>query len=115
MAINTSAELSDEQLAFLQKLLNDELRKVNGNIDQLEAQTEATSKCSHLDAVDLASQIAAQRAAHSVLESQRQQLSEIERAMARLKVGTYGLCEQTGEPIGFERLAVLPWARHTVT
>ena len=28
--------------------------------------------------------------------------------------GTYGLCEGTGEPIGYSRLKLRPWARYSV-
>ena len=39
---------------------------------------------------------------------------EIERALAKLDEGTYGLCEGTGEPIGYSRLKLRPWARYSV-
>ncbi len=39
---------------------------------------------------------------------------EIERALAKLGEGTYGLCEGTGEPIGHSRLKLRPWARYSV-
>ena len=38
-------------------------------------------------------------------------LDEVELALARLDDGTYGRCEECGEPIGDERLAVLPIVR----
>lgn len=45
-----------------------------------------------------------------VLERRRARLSEVERALARLHRGTYGECEECGEPIDEERLAILPFA-----
>ena len=39
---------------------------------------------------------------------------EIDRALAKLDAGRYGLCELTGEAIGFDRLWVRPWSRHAV-
>jgi DnaK suppressor protein len=41
-------------------------------------------------------------------------LHEVDRAVAKLGGDTYGLCELTGDPIGFDRLWVRPWARHAV-
>ena len=38
-------------------------------------------------------------------------LVEIDRARAKLRVGTYGVCERTGDLIGFDRLKVRPWTR----
>ncbi len=37
--------------------------------------------------------------------------SEVEHALARLEVGTYGSCEGCGSPIPFERLEVIPHTR----
>lgn len=45
---------------------------------------------------------------------ERALLSEVERALAKLDRGTYGVGEQTGDPIPYERLAVMPWAREPV-
>ncbi len=49
-----------------------------------------------------------------VAEIRREQteLAEIEGALTRLRLGTYGLCEATGVPIETERLRVLPSTRY---
>jgi DnaK suppressor protein len=39
-----------------------------------------------------------------------QQLQAIEQALSRLRDGTYGWCEQSGEPIGLARLVARPTA-----
>jgi DnaK suppressor protein len=41
-------------------------------------------------------------------------LREIDRALAKMNEGEYGLCEGTGEPIGYSRLKLRPWARFSV-
>lgn len=41
----------------------------------------------------------------------QEHLAEIRAALARLDEGTYGVCEQCGEPIGDERLQARPEAR----
>lgn len=38
----------------------------------------------------------------------RARLFEVDRALARLEKGTYGLCEHCGKPISSERLEALP-------
>jgi DnaK suppressor protein len=40
-------------------------------------------------------------------------LREITDALLRLDRGVYGIDEDSGEPIGFERLSAAPWARFT--
>jgi DnaK suppressor protein len=41
-------------------------------------------------------------------------LQEIDRALARMRAGTYGIGEQSQEPVGFDRLWARPWARDEV-
>ena len=40
----------------------------------------------------------------------RKLINKIDRALKRLKDGTYGYCEETGEPIGLKRLIARPIA-----
>lgn len=46
--------------------------------------------------------------------SERQLLAEIEAALQRITDGTYGICEETGQPISKARLEAKPWARFTI-
>jgi DnaK suppressor protein len=43
-------------------------------------------------------------------EGAMQTLAQIDRALARLDDGTYGICERCSKPIGEERLHARPWA-----
>ncbi len=47
-------------------------------------------------------------------ERMHTQLLEIEIALARIEKGVYGICEETEEPIEFERLRALPWTRVSI-
>ena len=47
----------------------------------------------------------------SMLSSDQNALYEIEEALNRLRNGSYGVCEITGQPIEPERLAAIPWTR----
>ena len=44
----------------------------------------------------------------------RQAVDEIDHALAKFDLGTYGICEVSGEPIPEERLEAIPWARERV-
>ncbi len=47
-------------------------------------------------------------------ERERNKLNQIEDALKRVREGTYGVCEMTGEKIGEDRLRVMPFARFTI-
>ena len=47
----------------------------------------------------------------SLEEGAQQTLSAIKDALRKIEVGTYGMCEVCGKPIGEARLAAIPWAR----
>jgi len=54
---------------------------------------------------------------HSFLVNQdrlRHQLIEIEYALSRIEQGTFGVCEETEEPIEVERLIAIPWTRLSI-
>ncbi len=50
-----------------------------------------------------------------VINSERDKLHQIERALARIDDGTYGICESCGEPIGKMRLMAFPRATLCMT
>ena len=43
-----------------------------------------------------------------------QAVEEIDHALAKFELGTYGICEVSGDPIPEERLEAIPWARERV-
>ena len=47
----------------------------------------------------------------SLAASLQEQLDEVEHALAKFAVGTYGLCEVSGEPIPEARLEAMPATR----
>lgn len=66
---------------------------------------------------DEVDQTVAQLAENSFLISQeriRNQLLEIEYALARIQNGNFGVCEETGEPIEIDRLLAIPYTRLSI-
>jgi DnaK suppressor protein len=68
------------------------------------------------DETDLASVETDQEVNMKLAEAERQKLNLVEKALKKLEAGdgTYGLCEGTGEPIGFKRLKIQPWALYSL-
>jgi DnaK suppressor protein len=46
----------------------------------------------------------------SVMKALRANLRWVDRALTKMDLGTYGVCERCGNPVGVERLEALPWA-----
>jgi DnaK suppressor protein len=45
----------------------------------------------------------------SVVRALRSNLHDVERALAKLHAGAYGICERCGSPIATDRLEAIPW------
>ena len=50
----------------------------------------------------------------SLLSQEQDALYEIDQALKRVELGTYGVCEMSGKPISKARLEAIPFARFTV-
>jgi len=50
----------------------------------------------------------------SLSENERAKLIEVDEALDRIKDGTFGICEECGEPIALKRLEVIPNARYCI-
>jgi RNA polymerase-binding transcription factor DksA len=50
----------------------------------------------------------------SLLSQEQDALYEIDQALKRIDLGTYGVCEMSGKPIPHARLEAIPFARFTV-
>ncbi len=68
------------------------------------------------DETDLASVETDQEVNMKLAEAERHKLALIEKALRKIDSndGTYGLCEGTGDPIGFKRLQIQPWALYSL-
>ena len=101
--------MNERQLAyFKQKLLDwkdDILRESRGTVVNLQAETE-----NHPDLVDRASSESDRALELRTRDRQRKLISKIDDALRRIEDGSYGFCEETGEPISLKRLDARPIA-----
>jgi DnaK suppressor protein len=101
--------MNERQLEyFRQKLLawkEEILRESRETVSNLQAETE-----NHPDLVDRASSEADRALELRTRDRQRKLISKIDEALRRIEDGSYGYCEETGEPIGIARLEARPTA-----
>jgi len=63
------------------------------------------------DIVDRANNAYHRELMFSLSDSERQLLLQIEAALSRFELGTFGACVHCGDPIALPRLQAIPWAR----
>jgi DnaK suppressor protein len=93
---------------FRRKLLkwkDDILRESRETVSHLQKETE-----NHPDLADRASSETDRSLELRTRDRQRKLISKIDEALRRLEDGSYGYCEETGEPISLARLEARPIA-----
>lgn len=65
------------------------------------------------DPMDAATHTQEQDELLSLVDQERGLLAQIDRALAKMDQGTYGVSELSGDPIPLARLRAVPWARFT--
>jgi RNA polymerase-binding protein DksA len=66
------------------------------------------------DSADIASDQSERALLLAELSLEDAELAEVEAALERIRNGTYGVCEVTGQPISAERLRAIPWTRRGI-
>lgn len=108
-------------LEQMRKLLISERETYDRQATMLQA--EADSLVADIDPGDVqfdeesgeGDTIAVERGRDLALASKaREMIEEIDHALAKFDLGTYGICEVSDEPIPKERLEAIPWAREKV-
>jgi DnaK suppressor protein len=93
---------------FRQKLLawkDDILREAKETLQHLQDENQ-----NHPDFADRASSETDRAIELRARDRQRKLISKIDDALSRIDDGTYGYCEETGEPIAIKRLEARPIA-----
>jgi len=84
---------------------NDILKEARETLDHL-----AEESSNHPDVADRASSETDRAIELRARDRQRKLIGKIDAALARIDEGTYGYCEETGEPISLKRLDARPIA-----
>lgn len=114
--------LKNEELeSFRQALLNLRAR-LRGDLSQMtdEAlrrdQPDASGNLSNvpLHMADIGTENYDQEFTLELIENEQDTLGEVHQALGRIDAGTFGRCEECGEPIARPRLQALPYTRHCI-
>ena len=94
---------------FMQKLTKWKNEIIKSNSQALYS-SDLIDNISSPDVVDQASSYTEKNVEMRTVNRQIKLVSKIDSALKRLKDGTYGFCEETGDPIGLKRLIARPIA-----
>jgi len=105
--------LSEAQLAELRDILEKRRAELAASIEGRRGEDRDGGRDVG-DEMDEANTEGASAMATKLLERDVHLLREIDRALGKFALGGFGLCEGTGEPIGYSRLKLRPWARFSI-
>jgi DnaK suppressor protein len=101
--------MSERQREYFRRKLvqwkQDILREAQETLSALQSESE-----NHPDIADRASSETDRAIELRARDRQRKLIAKIDAALSRLEDGTYGYCEETGEPISLKRLEARPIA-----
>jgi len=93
---------------FRRKLEHWKLQILQESRETIQNLQQGTAQ--HADLADRASSETDRSLELRTRDRQRKLISKIDAALKRIEDGTYGYCEETGEPIGLDRLDARPIA-----
>jgi DnaK suppressor protein len=85
-------------------------QKIDSNSEKLKERDQETYSA-HAEIIDIAQMLEQIGRETSLQEVERRELLAIERALAKMSTGSFGICEDCSEEIPARRLIVLPEAR----
>lgn len=98
-----------------EKILKENVEQIEKNIAQLQSELDGLCNNDDInDVEDLSTLGDMSKKDNTILHQQENELKETIHALAKIKNGTFGICEKSSDPIPVERLRANPIARYKV-
>jgi len=107
--------MKKRDLQKFRKILEAERDKLYKMARDATREKRKTEEDDLMDDIDLASSELDQSMTYKLRDRERNLLRKIEKALGKIEDGTYGVCENCGEPIGLKRLEARPVAELCIT
>jgi DnaK suppressor protein len=113
------AGLTARELEIFRALVLEKRRELVGDMSSMERDALGAGNASNLSNLplhmaDMGTDNYEQEFTLGLMEKDRKLLKELNRALAKIQDGSYGICEGTGQPISKVRLEAQPWARYSI-
>jgi RNA polymerase-binding protein DksA len=117
-----ASALKPEELESYRNVLLGLRARLRGDLDQMtdealrRTQPESSGNLSNvpLHMADVGTENYDQEFTLGLIENEQATLEQVQAALGRIGAGTYGRCEECGEPIAKPRLQALPYTRHCI-
>ena len=106
----TEKYMCPKHLAFFKKKLQEWKTDLKRTSNEAIYNSSLDDNSTSADIVDQASSYTEKNVELRAINRQIKLISKIDSALKRIQDGTYGFCEETGEPIGIKRLIARPVA-----
>ena len=107
-------EMHATELEYFKETLVNRKAQIEKNIDGVEKEMDALRELELNDEGDYASVSNDNMVENAIGNQQELELFEIDLALAKIKEGTYGICEMCEECVGVHRLKVKPHAKYCI-
>jgi DnaK suppressor protein len=107
-------KLDKRTVEHFRKILLKERERIIGDVKQMDESSKEMGTDGIQDIGDEAATIYNKQILLTLNENERVRLRELDEALDRIESGTYGVCEECGEPVGLKRLEVRPVAKYCV-
>jgi DnaK suppressor protein len=107
-------EFIEKQQARLEELRTELIRMVEGLEEDQRYRAEEEEDFTEHDSGDMSHSLFTRELDATVEQTLERRLRNVERALQKIEEGTYGICDDTGEPIPRGRLEAVPEAIYTI-
>ncbi|HTR03792.1 MAG TPA: TraR/DksA family transcriptional regulator [Thermoanaerobaculia bacterium] len=105
-----AARLTKKEMEKYRRLLDDKKASLSAELAKTRSAEEETTEESTQDIADKAVSSYTREFLYSLTDGERSTLLQIDDALGRVDVGTYGLCLNCGQLMTEKRLNAVPWA-----
>ncbi|HEU4413185.1 MAG TPA: TraR/DksA family transcriptional regulator [Candidatus Angelobacter sp.] len=111
---NSSKPMDKKKLETFKKRLDERQQSLRKTVSRTEEDGRIADQDSAQDIADRAASSYTKEFLFSQSNNDRQLLSMVEAALARIREGTFGECVSCGNEINAKRLEAVPWTRYCI-
>lgn len=108
---------SKEELKEFEQIINEKLEKARNDLKKLQSTMQKENENltnTNIKIPDNSAEVEQRDNINQLISRQNKFINHLERALGRIRNGTYGICVVTGQLIDKKRLRIVPHTTHSV-